>query len=65
MPQADTAQQSIVRRIACGVTRRLEAVIPLLGVLMFYGMLNSNDATAQRWQVPLVIDIATVHLGER
>jgi membrane protease YdiL (CAAX protease family) len=63
MQPADAVQPGVVRRIARWVGRRLEVVIPPLGVLMFYGMASSSGVTAQPWHVAVVIGIAAAHLG--
>ena len=45
------------------IVRRCEVVVPLLGVLMFYGMLGSNNAKPQTWQVGVVIGMAIAYVA--
>jgi membrane protease YdiL (CAAX protease family) len=63
MQPTDPVQPSVLRRMVRWIGRRLEAVIPLLGILMFYGMTSSSSVTARPWQVAVVIGIAVAHLG--
>jgi membrane protease YdiL (CAAX protease family) len=45
------------------IVRRWEALIPVLGILMFHGMMGSNDATPQPWQTGVVIGMAVAYVA--
>ena len=63
MQPADAVQPGVLRRMVRWIGRRLEVVIPLLGILMFYGMVSSSGIPAQRWQVAVVGAVVVAHLG--
>jgi len=63
MQPADPVQPRVLRRMVRWIGRRLEAVIPLLGILMFYGMVSSSGIPARHWQVAVVGAMVAAHLG--